>query len=135
MPFAASAASTRAAAPRKSEAITGAARNSFTPRTSAEEAVILISAPIRASSETCMNRFSKIVSSTKDEPSAILINAMNCACISVGKPGCGRVEISTPLIISFFLERTRPFSSLISKPIAASFSTVASMSERGQFSK
>ena len=34
-----------------------------------------------------MNRFSKMVSVTMDAPSATESIAMNCACMSVGKPG------------------------------------------------
>ena len=36
---------------------------------------------------TCMKRFSKIVSVTSPAPSAMQLSAMNCACMSVGKPG------------------------------------------------
>ena len=52
-------------------------------------------APRRASSCTCMKRFSKIVSVIRDLPLAIVISPMNCACRSVGKPGNGSVVTST----------------------------------------
>ena len=48
-----------------------------------------MSAPSRASSETCMKRFSKMVSRMTLSPSAMVISAMNCACRSVAKPGIG----------------------------------------------
>ena len=53
-----------------------------------------IRAPIRASSATCMNRFSKIVSVTRDWPSASPSSVITCACMSVGKPGNGLVMTS-----------------------------------------
>ena len=46
-----------------------------------------ILAPRRTSSLTCMKRFSKIVSVTVAVPWAMQLSAMNCACMSVGKPG------------------------------------------------
>src|SRR4026208_1186898 len=48
-------------------------------------------APMRHSSAACMNRFSKIVSEILLVPSASPSIAMNCACMSVGKPGNGLV--------------------------------------------
>lgn len=44
-------------------------------------------APIRRSSGTCMKRFSKIVSLSRQTPPACVISTMYCACRSVGKPG------------------------------------------------
>ena len=52
-------------------------------------------APSRPSSGTCMNRLSKTVSRMTDAPDAIVMSAMNCACMSVGKPGYGSVVRST----------------------------------------
>ena len=43
----------------------------------------LMRAPSRASSCTCMKRFSKIVSVMRETPDARVISAMNCACRSV----------------------------------------------------
>ena len=56
----------------------------------------LISAPMRASSGTCMKRFSKIVSRMCETPLAVAIDAMNCAWRSVGNPGNGAVQIYPP---------------------------------------
>src|SRR5258708_209587 len=83
---------------RRSVAITGAPVNSLTPRTIAEAPCTLMLAPIRQSSGTCMNRFSKIVSVIIAAPSAVVIRAIICACRSVGKPGNGSVITSTPPI-------------------------------------
>ena len=52
-------------------------------------------APMRWSSSACWKRFSKIVSVTTDEPSAIALSAQNWACMSVGKAGYGAVLMST----------------------------------------
>ena len=54
-----------------------------------------MSAPMRPSSGTCMKRFSKIFSSMRLTPLAIVIRTMNWACMSVGKPGCGAVTTLT----------------------------------------
>ena len=53
-----------------------------------------MSAPMRASSRAWRNLFSKIVSVMAEDPSACVIRAMYCACISVGKPGYSCVVIS-----------------------------------------
>ena len=66
-----------------------------TPSTTAVSPSSLMRAPSRASSCTCMKRFSKIVSVMRETPRARVISAMNCACRSVGKPGNGAVEMST----------------------------------------
>ena len=50
---------------------------------------------MRASSGTCMKRFSKIVSVMHALPARARISTMNCACMSVGKPGYGWVVMST----------------------------------------
>ena len=67
--------------------MTGAPDSAGTPRTIAEAPCTLIRAPMRFSSDTCMKRFSKIVSVTMAAPSDTAISAMNCACMSVGNPG------------------------------------------------
>ena len=54
---------------RRSVAITGAPRSRSTPSTIAVSPSSWIWAPSRASSCTCMNRFSKIVSVMRDVPS------------------------------------------------------------------
>ena len=86
-PSAASPASTKDIEARRSVAITWAPLSFGTPRTTAERPRTVTSAPIRASSGTCMKRFSKIVSVSSEAPSAIVSIAMNCACMSVAKPG------------------------------------------------
>ena len=58
-----------------------------TPLTSAWCPSMRMSAPMRESSSANMNRFSKTFSVMMLLPSAIAISAMNCACMSVGKPG------------------------------------------------
>ena len=60
----------------------------------AVEPSVSMRAPIRSSSATCMKRFSKIVSVTRDWPSARPSSVMTCACMSVGKPGNGLVITS-----------------------------------------
>ena len=78
---AASAAMTRLTDARRSVAITSAPCRPSTPRTSAVEPCSEMLAPSRPSSGTCMNRLSYTVSRTTDAPDAIVIRAMNCACI------------------------------------------------------
>src|ERR1700739_1557625 len=56
-----------------------------------------ISAPIRRISSMCMKRFSKIVSVMVPTPSATVLSAANCACMSVGNAGYGAVRTSTDL--------------------------------------
>ena len=84
--------------PLESVAITDAPVSLPPPRTTATRPLIWISAPMRPSSGTCMNRFSKIISLMTDcllrEAHAI---TMNWACMSVGNPGCGWVVMSTGL--------------------------------------
>ncbi len=86
-PSATSPAMTRLAEARRSVAITMAPVRRSTPCTSAVLPSISIFAPSRPSSCTCMKRFSKMVSVTNASPSATAFSAMNCACMSVGKPG------------------------------------------------
>ena len=95
-PLAASPASTSETEALRSVAITGAPVSSLTPRTSADPPCTVMRAPIRASSGTCMKRFSKMVSVIMAAPSATHMRAMNCACKSVAKPGNGRVITSLP---------------------------------------
>ena len=76
---------------RRSVAITGAPLSLSTPRTIAVWPSTRMSAPMRSSSCTCMKRFSKIVSLITPTPVATQFIAMNCACMSVGNPGCGAV--------------------------------------------
>ena len=77
---------------RKSVAITGAPCSRGTPRTTAVEPFITMSAPIRISSSACMKRFSKIVSVMTEVPFACASSAIICACKSVGNPGYGSVR-------------------------------------------
>ena len=99
MPFAASAASTSAELARRSVAITSAPF-SLPPPIVAMCPFKRMSAPILASSLTCMKRFSKSRSSIVLVPAATHARAMNCACISVGKPGYSVVTISAGLIFA-----------------------------------
>ncbi len=94
-PSAARAAMTRDTDARKSVAITGAPFNRSTPSTVAVSPSSWICAPSRASSCTCINLFSKMVSVMCDVPLARVIRAINCACKSVGNPGNGAVITST----------------------------------------
>ena len=64
-----------------------AAEPSILTRTIAEEPWRLMFAPIRRSSGTCMNLFSKIVSVIIEAPSATASRAIICAWRSVAKPG------------------------------------------------
>ncbi len=82
---------TRLAEARRSVAITVAPWRRFTPRTIAVWPAVSMSAPRRASSSACMKRFSKMFSVIVAVPSAIVSSAISCACMSVGKPGCGAV--------------------------------------------
>ena len=66
---------------------------------------IEMSAPMRTISLACMKRFSKIVSVIADAPSACVARAMNCACMSVAKPGYSSVVTSAAT--SLLAPRTR----------------------------
>ena len=88
---------------RRSVAMTGAPRSVAVPSMVAVSPSSEIRAPNRASSCTCMKRFSKIVSVICEEPPAQAISAINCACRSVGKPGNGAVDTVTGLIPAPFL--------------------------------
>ena len=72
---------------RRSVAITGAPESRSTPSITAVLPSRAIRAPMRLSSWTCMKRFSKMVSTTREVPSATAFMATNCACMSVGKAG------------------------------------------------
>ena len=83
-------------------------------------------APMRSSSATCMYRFSKIDSVMVLTPAAWVMSTMYWACMSVGKPGWGRVV--TLAACSVRGERTRRLSgpSSIRRPVSRSFSITAS---------
>ncbi len=72
-----------------------------------------------------MKRFSKIVSVTMAAPSATDISAMNCACMSVGKPGYGSVIASAPRRPSRRRTRSASSPSVISTPALRSASATA----------
>ena len=95
-PLAPSAAMTSAELARRSVAITSAAFR-LLPVMVAMCPFSLIFAPMRTSSLACIKRFSKSLSSMMLTPFATQASAMNCACISVGKPGNSVVVISTGL--------------------------------------
>ena len=78
---------TRLAEARRSVAITVAPERRCAPSTTATLPSVWMRAPRRCSSFTCMKRFSKMVSATVAVPCAMQSSAMNCACMSVGKPG------------------------------------------------
>ena len=80
---------------RRSVAMTGAPRSLAVPSMVAVSPSSAILAPNRASSCTCMKRFSKIVSVISEAPPAQAISAISCACKSVGKPGNGAVDTFT----------------------------------------
>ncbi|MNV77792.1 hypothetical protein D3C71_1712420 [compost metagenome] len=61
-------------------------------------------------SSTCMKRFSNTVSVTTEVPSERSSSAIFCDCISVGKPGYGRVFRSTAFSGLSLMTRM-PFSS------------------------
>ena len=86
-PRAARPAITRLAEARRSVAITVAPDSAGTPCTMAVLPSMRMLAPSRRSSCTCMKRFSKMVSTMVLVPSATASSAMNCACMSVAKPG------------------------------------------------
>src|SRR5664280_859256 len=75
--------------------LTGAPVRCLTPSMVAVSPSRWICAPSRTSSWTCMKRFSKMVSVMREVPPARVINAISCACKSVGKPGNGAVVTST----------------------------------------
>ena len=74
-----------------------------------------------------MKRFSKIVSTTRLLPSATAFIAINCACISVGKPGCGTVRTSTAFGRCAILISIQFSPVWISAPASTSLSNTASM--------
>ena len=71
----------------KSVAINSAPSNLVFPSIIALFPLIFIFAPIRLSSETCINLFSKIFSLITDLLLALQSKTIICACKSVGKPG------------------------------------------------
>ena len=72
---------------RRSDALIFASVSCRLPVTAGVLPDMVMSAPILISSEACMKRFSNIVAVTLEVPSACVIRAMYCACMSVGKPG------------------------------------------------
>ena len=91
MPSAARPAITRAAPALKSGALTLAPVYFSTPVIIAILLSTFTCAPIRVSSSTYLKRFSKILSVTVLVPSANAKSTDICGCISVGKPGYGKV--------------------------------------------
>ena len=106
---------------RKSVAITGAGVNFSTPSTMAVWPSTRILAPMRCSSGTCIKRFSKIFSMMVLVPSARQQTAISCACISVGKPGCTWVRISTAFGRPFMTARIQSSPVVMTAPIASNF--------------
>ena len=68
-----------------------------------------------------MKRFSKTVSVTQPVPEEMVSIAMNCACMSVGKPGYGIVLMSTAFVFLSQCTRMPSTSSSISTPASLSF--------------
>ena len=99
VPFATSAAKTKALLALKSVAMTSAPLSSFSPSTIAVWLFKIMFAPIRINSLTCIKRFSNSFSSILLAPSATSAKAINCACMSVGKPGYSLVAIFAPFIL------------------------------------
>jgi len=82
-------------APLKSVAITGAPVSVSTPEQWGVEPFTLMSRPHPLYLRNMHKPVLKIFSVIKLVPSDTAINAINCACISVGNPGYGIVFIST----------------------------------------
>ncbi len=89
-PLATSAASTRLAEARRSEAHHRCRRELRSPAHRSRASLHADVCAMRTSSCTCMKRFSKMFSLTWLTPSACVSRAMYCACMSVGKPGYSR---------------------------------------------
>ncbi len=76
-----------------------------------------------------MKRFSKIVSVIMPVPFATRLSSENCACISVGKPGCGAVRIFTAVSSRSVISRLIQSSPLSTNaPASSSFASTASIS-------
>ena len=127
VPCATKPAITRLADARKSVAMTTAPESVSTPWVIAVLPSISMLAPKRFISCTCMKRFSKIVSVTRDVPFAIALTAMNCACMSVAKPGYSVVRMSTGFGRSSILARIQSAPTSNCTPISRSLSKVACM--------
>ena len=125
-PSAARAAITSDAEARRSVAITGAPRSCLTPAMMAVLPSMVMSAPRRFISCTCMKRFSKIVSVTRLAPLAMVFTAMNCACMSVGKPGYSVVRKLTGFGRADISARIQSAPKVIVRPMARSLSSAAS---------
>jgi hypothetical protein len=110
-------------------AMTGAPFSRSTPSILAVCPERVIFAPSRASSCTCMKRFSKMVSVIWETPLDLVIRPMNCACRSVGKPGKGSVTTSTGRMPPPLRTTRRPVSvSVISAPARRIASSAVSSS-------
>ena len=134
-PSAARAAMTRETLARRSVAITGAPRRAVLPWTVAQWPSMVISAPMRASSGTCMKRFSKMVSHSAESPFAWVSRVMNWACMSVGKSGKGAVVMSMAFsgVAGSRAMRSVPcsaFSSMVAPIWRRASSTTGSVSAR-----
>ena len=89
---------------------------------------------MRIISLACKNRFSKILSTITDVPSACVARAMYCACISVANPGYSSVVMSKP--VNFLALRTRTvvlFTISISTPACSIFAITAPRCSGAQF--
>ena len=125
-PLATRPAITRLADARRSVAITAAPDSRSTPSTIATLPSIWIFAPRRTISLTCMKRFSKIVSVTVLAPCAMVLSAMNCACMSVGKPGYSVVRNDCACMRPCARMRMKPSPASIVAPASRSLSITAS---------
>ncbi|CSC12736.1 Uncharacterised protein [Vibrio cholerae] len=126
-PLAIQPAMTRLAEARRSVAITCAPlKRSTSPQITVLPSISAL-APMRFNSGTCIKRFSKMVSVITPPPFAIMFSSVNCACMSVGKPGCGAVRTVTALssrpVISKLIQSS-PHS--ISAPASSSLAKTAS---------
>ena len=116
---------TRHAEARRSVAMTSAPVSFSTPLTTAVLPSTSMSAPSRRNSCTCIIRFSKIVSVMTAVPVARVASAMNCACMSVGNPGCGAVRTLTARRGPSRRTRMRSPSMVMSAPTSRSLSITA----------
>ena len=110
-----------AAPARRSGAHSWAPCSSFTPLMIATLPSTVMLVPIRFSSSTYLKRFSKIVSVTVLPPFAVLRMTVICGCISVGKPGYGRVLIRVRFSSPDAVTRTASSYSVTVQPISRSF--------------
>jgi len=132
VPWAAMAASTRAADALRSEAIIGAATRFFTPAMIALAPSFRMFAAILFISATCMNLSGNIFSVTMELPSAWARSAISWACRSVGKPGYVWVVISAALMGPVRVTTHPSSTESIVTPMCSRRSTIASMWSRLQ---